>query len=94
MEAEVLQSPQVDHKFAVFVLYNGIKRTFNVVSTETVQALLNAALREFGITVAPHTYALYAVGSSTELPTNSSLKDAGVKPDEELILRPRAVAGG
>ena len=93
METAV-QEMRADQKFSVTVLFNGVPRSFEVEPNEAVQALLSRALQAFGITAQQHTYALFPVGSTTELPTHLSLKAAGVNPGEQLILRPRAVAGG
>ena len=93
MEAAV-QEVRTEHKFSVTVLFNGVPRAFEVEPEETVQALLTRALHAFGITAQQHTYGLFPVGGTAELSPHLSLKAAGVKPGEELILRPRAVAGG
>lgn len=93
-EAGIRPDEELILKLAVSVLYNGVTRIFAYVPPETVQALTTEAMHAFGITAQPHTYGLFAAGSTTQLPANSTLKDAGVKPGNELLLRQVVVQGG
>lgn len=78
--------------FIVDVLYNGVKKRFDVRPHETVKHLLDKATQAFGPIQNPHLLSLYKDG--TELVDSQILKEAGVKPDALLLLRPSAVKGG
>jgi hypothetical protein len=93
-EAEVEKAiEEIEHprKFTVKVLYNGVDKSFEVRPVETVKHLLDEAIRVFGA-ANPHTLSLYEGG--TELADGQTLKEAGVKPDDRLLLRPSKVKGG
>jgi hypothetical protein len=81
-----------DREFPVEVLYNGVKKKFEVRAQETVKHLLDQALRAFGSLPNPHTLSLYKDGK--ELVDAQTLKEAGVKPHDVLLLRPSTVKGG
>jgi hypothetical protein len=94
-EAEVAEAiKEIEHprEFAVEILYDGVKKKFEVRAEETVKALLDKAIAAFGPLPNPHMLALYKGGE--ELPDSKSLKDAGVKPHDVLLLRPSKVKGG
>jgi len=86
---EELEHPRV---FKVEVLYDGIKKQFEVRVEETVKHLLDQAIRAFGQLPQPHTLALYNDGK--ELVDKQTIKEAGVKPCDVLLLRPSKVKGG
>jgi hypothetical protein len=93
-EAEVEKAiEEIEHprQFKVKVLYNGVDKTFEVRPEETVKHLLNQAISAFGA-ANPHTLSLYKEGA--ELADGETLKAAGVKPDDQLLLRPSKVKGG
>jgi hypothetical protein len=93
-EAEVEKAiEEIEHprQFTVKVLYNGVDKPFAVRPEETVKHLLDETIRVFGATN-PHTLSLYKGG--TELADGQTLKEAGVKPDDQLLLRPSKVKGG
>ncbi|MBI3699657.1 MAG: hypothetical protein HY242_04340 [Afipia sp.] len=79
-------------EFKVEVLYNGVKKKFDVRPQETVKQLLEEAIREFGPLNNPHTLSLYKDGK--ELSDNQTLKEAGVEAHDALLLRPSTVKGG
>jgi hypothetical protein len=94
-EAEIKQAiGDIEHagEFTVEVLYNGVKKKFEARPEETVKHLLEQAIRAFGSVPNPHTLSLYKDGK--ELPDGQTLKEAGVKPHDLLLLRPGAVKGG
>jgi hypothetical protein len=93
-EAEVekaIEEIEHPHEFKVKVLYNGVDKIFEVRPKETVKYLLDEAIRVFGA-ANPHTLSLYKGGA--ELADGQTLKEAGVKPDDQLLLRPSKVKGG
>jgi hypothetical protein len=78
--------------FTVEVLYDGVKKKFEVRIEETVKQLLDKALAAFGPLPAPHTLALFKDGK--ELAESLTIKEAGIKPHDVLLLRPSTVKGG
>ena len=94
-EAEIKKAiEELEHPraFAVEILYDGVKKKFEVRAEETVKALLDKAIAAFGPLPNPHTLALYKGGD--ELSDTQTLKEAGVKPKDILLLRPSKVKGG
>lgn len=94
-EAEIKKaSEEIVHPrvFDVLVLYDGVKKMFKVRIEETVKQLLDKALQAFGPLPNPHILSLYKDGK--ELPDAQTIKEAGIKPCEVLLLRPSTVKGG
>jgi hypothetical protein len=94
-EAEMKEAiREVEHprQFTVEILYDGVKKTFEVRIEETVKHLLDQAIRAFGPLPNPHTLSLYRDGK--ELADSQTIKEAGVKPCDVLLLRPSTVKGG
>jgi hypothetical protein len=85
-----ITAPRPDPRFEVFVVYNGLRKPFQVVKKEVVQALLSQAMSTFG---ASGDLVLANEGGAI-LDPNASLEAAGVKPGATLLLRPRTVSGG
>jgi hypothetical protein len=90
--AEAIGELEHPHAFTVEILYDGVKKKFEVRAEETVKALLDKALAAFGPLPNPHTLSLYKGGD--ELSDSQTLKEAGVKPKDILLLRPSKVKGG
>jgi hypothetical protein len=82
------------HEFVVTVLYDGVKKPFEVRREELVKTLLDQAISAFGPLPNPHTLALYPEKGGEELKDEQTLKEAGVKPCDLLLLRPSKVKGG
>jgi Ubiquitin family len=93
-EDEHFHSADAEHAalFTVEVLYDGVKKPFVVRPNETVKQLLDQAIKAFGPLPNPHMLSLYLAGK--ELPDAETLKQAGVKPNDVLLLRPSTVKGG
>ena len=81
------------HEFVVFVIYNGVKKKFEVRRDELVQRLLEQARQAFGPIPNAHLLGLFTA-AGVELQDAQTIAAAGVKPGEELLLRPSAVRGG
>jgi hypothetical protein len=90
--AEAIRELEYPREFIVEILYDGVKKKFDVRADERVKALLDKALAAFGPLPNPHTLSLYKGGD--ELSDSQTLKDAGVKPHDVLLLRPSKVKGG
>ncbi len=80
-------------QFEVTVLYNGVPKRFEVRRDELVKRLLNQALQAFGPINNPHLLGLFTK-AGVELMDDQTIKIAGVRPREELLLRPSSVRGG
>lgn len=80
-------------KFEVTVIYNGLERKIEVNEHQAVQAVLQHAIHEFGITQNAQPLALFNAGGA-ELAANQSVRDAGIKTGDRLLLRPTTVRGG
>jgi hypothetical protein len=90
--AEAIQELEHPRTFTVEILYDGVKKKFEVRPEETVKTLLEKAIAAFGPLPNPHTLSLYKGGD--ELSDSQTLKEAGVKPKDVLLLRPSKVKGG
>jgi len=77
----------------VVVTFNGEGKEFRYEKDETVKSLLDKAIAAFNVTVNPHTMSLYS-SSGVELADPATLRDAGVKVGDVLLLRPSEVKGG
>lgn len=77
----------------VIIIYNGIKKPLKVMLSELIGAVLQRAIALFGSLPNPHTLSLYTEGAQ-ESADNESVKEAGLRPGEKLLLRPSAVKGG
>jgi hypothetical protein len=91
--AKAIEEEEHPHRFEVTVLYNGIKKPFEVRREELVKALLDRAIKEFGPIPNPHTLSLFTE-AGVELDDAKTIEAAGVKPHEVLLLRPSTVKGG
>ena len=92
-EAQLKEALEHPKKFDVQVIYNGVEHSVPAEISELVKALLERAIQSFGSLPSPHTLALYTK-DGTELADNLTVKDAGIKPCETLLLRPSKVKGG
>jgi hypothetical protein len=81
-------------KTAVSVVYNGVSKEISFNPRQAVQALLEHALKVFGLP--PNNaegLALFNV-QGTQLPPHVSCHEAGIEPGDELFLRPTIARGG
>lgn len=83
----------VEKKFAVEVVYNGISKLLTVQPEEQIRILLQRAIAAFGITQNQHLLAFFRE-NGTEIPDNETVEQARLKHGEVLLLRPSAVRGG
>lgn len=80
-------------KPSVAILYNGAERGFRLHDEQSVEHLLKEAIRDFGIADNQHLLSLFNAAGA-ELPDGETLRAAGVKPGDHLVLRPGVVKGG
>lgn len=87
-------APADGNKFAVTVTYNGLGKLLEVNRNQSLNAVLQHALKLFGVTADPGGFRLLAETTGAELNLNQSVEDAGVVSDTRLVLAPRVVSGG
>jgi hypothetical protein len=87
------QEDQHPHQFEVTVIYNGVPKKFEVRRDELVQRLLEQARQAFGPINNAHLLGLFTK-DGVELKDDQTIKAAGVKPRDVLLLRPSTVRGG
>ena len=87
------EEDQHQHQFDVTVIYNGVPKRFEVRREELVQRLLEQARHAFGPINNAHLLGLFTK-DGVELKDDQTIKAAGVKPREVLLLRPSTVRGG
>ena len=80
-------------KTEITVIYNGATKTISYQPNEAMQALLEQALNAFSVHTNRHMMGLFTLDNE-ELNINISVKDAQVKPGDELVLRQSTVRGG
>jgi len=90
---EAIEEEKHHHEFEVTVIYNGVPKKFEVRRDELVQRLLEQARQAFGPINNPHLLGLFTK-AGVELKDDQTIKDAGVKPHDVLLLRPSTVRGG
>jgi len=91
--AKAIEQEKHPFQFEVTVLYNGVKKLFEVRRDELVKMLLDEAIQRFGPINNPHLLGLFTK-TGVELRDDQTIEVAGVKPHEELLLRPSSVKGG
>lgn len=87
-------NPADRNKFAVTVTYNGLGKPLEVNRNQSLNAVLQHALKLFGVTADPGGFRLLAEATGAELNLNQSVEDAGVVAGTRLVLAPRVVSGG
>jgi hypothetical protein len=81
------------HDHHVRVLYNGLEKRIEYRPEALVKALLDHAIRDFGISQNPHTLGLFTPAGE-ELADSQTAEAAGVRNHEKLLLRPSVVRAG
>jgi exonuclease VII small subunit len=92
-EVEVKNARENPHAFKVSVFYNGLERDLEVKANELIKDLLARAIAAFGSLPNPHMLSLFTE-DGRELKDEQTVREAGLKPCEKLLLRPGAVKGG
>jgi hypothetical protein len=92
-EADLKEALEHPKRFEVEVVYNGVKHRVAAEAAEPEKALLERAIKSFGSLPNAHTLALFTK-EGRELPENGTVKEAGIRPCESLLLRPSTVRGG
>jgi hypothetical protein len=92
-DIEKARKEEHPHAFTVFVIYNGVPKKIDVRRDELVGRLREEAIKVFGIANNPHLLGLFTT-SGVELKDDQTIHAAGVRPNEELLLRPSSVRAG
>jgi hypothetical protein len=92
-EAELEEAREHPRAFKVTILYNGLQREIEAKLDELVKVLLAHSIAAFGSPPNPHTLSLFTT-DGRELKDDQTVREAGVKPCETLLLRPGAIKGG
>lgn len=80
-------------RFEIFIIHNGVRKSFYLTLQELVSAILTAAIKAFGISQAPHLLGLFSE-AGVELNDRKTVSQSDIKPGEKLLLRPSAVRAG
>ena len=85
-----------DHGNKVFVIYNGVKEKVAFEFSETLGVLRERAIKAFGNIPSPHLLSLFTTAGVEFGPDRDreTIREAGIRNNEELLLRPSAVRGG
>lgn len=87
------ESPE-PKKFQIKVIYNGVEESLDVNPNESVQAVLEGAIKLFPVTEQRHLLALFDEHGTEITDEKQSAKQAGLKAGSRLVLRQSAVKGG
>jgi len=91
----VTQGEEQEAKAKTFEInHDGDLKSFVYLAEETVSAVIVEAIHRFRLAAQPHQLGLFKAGAADPLDPNKTLRKAGVRPDEILILRPIVVQGG
>lgn len=97
--AEVAHSDKqddADMKSKVRVIYNGMTEKVEFDPNETMGVLRERAVKAFGNVPTPHLLSLHTTAGVEFGPDRDqqTIRDAGIKKNDELLLRPGVVRGG
>ncbi len=92
--SDVAAEARVERKFEIEIIYNGVEKKLKVDDEETVKQVLDHAIRIFSVTQQPHLLALYTAAGDEITNESQTLKQAGIRPHDKLLLRPSKVRGG
>jgi hypothetical protein len=80
-------------KFSINVSYNGVTRALEIEPHEQVTAVLQQAIKIFGVTQQPHLMSLF-FEDGTVVNENVSAEAAGLKAGIKVYLRQNVAKGG
>jgi hypothetical protein len=85
-----------DRESKVEVIYNGVKKKVEFEFSETMGALRERAIKEFGNVPTPHLLSLFTTAGVEFGPDQDqkTIREAGIMKNEVLLLRPGVVRGG
>ena len=80
-------------KLKLEIVHNGVEKALAAQPEERVTAILQQAIRLFGIINQPHLLSLFRA-DGTKVEENQSAEQAGLENGTVLYLRPDSVKGG
>ena len=80
-------------KLTLEIVHNGVEKPLPARPEERVTAILQQAIRLFGITNQPHLLSLFRA-DGMKVDENQTAEQAGLKNGTVLYLRPDSVKGG
>ncbi len=83
-----------DKTFEIAITYSGPDKEIEVSKDETIATVLARAIAAFSITANQHTLALYTPDGVELRDESQTVKSAGIKKRDRLLLRPSAVKAG
>jgi hypothetical protein len=94
--AHVRVAEDADQESKVEVIYNGVKKKVEFEFSETMGTLRERAIKEFGNVPTPHLLSLFTTAGVEFGPDQDqkTVREAGIKNNEVLLLRPSVVRGG
>ncbi len=84
---------KVEQKFEVEIIYNGVEKKLKVEDDETVKQVREGAVQIFGAQQG-HLLAPYTAAGQELTNEAQTVKEAGIRPHDKLLLRPSQVRGG
>lgn len=93
IEVEVPVLERRKEKFEVEIIYNGLEKKFKIEEDKTVKQLLDQAIQHFHAQQ-PHLLALYTTAGKELTNESQTVKQAGIRSKDKLLLRPSQVRGG
>jgi len=81
-------------KFAIVISFNGVDKSFEVEPHQAMQAVLEHALNEFGISSNRHVMALFFIDNREITDLTKSVSDTGIVAGAKLVLRQSAILAG
>jgi hypothetical protein len=87
--------PPKDKALKLRISYNGIERVLEVREADPISAVLQSAIQLFTVAEQPHQLGLFRESTGLEVTVDGqTVGTSGLKHNERLLLRPRAVSGG
>jgi len=91
--AERIRTRARPEGFKVVVIYNGQRKPLEVANAQIISNVLARAIALFGSLPNPHTLSLFTEDKG-ELKDEWTVREAGLTPHEEVLLRPSTVKAG
>ena len=82
------------NSFEIIILYNGLEKPLTVSKSDLISDVLKRAIELFGVPANPaHMLGLFTTDKG-ELELTQTVKEAGIKKREKVLLRPSTVRAG
>jgi hypothetical protein len=94
MTDQSAKKPPQPRGFVINIIYNGVTKPLRIQPSDTVQAVLQAAIELFPVTEQRHLLALFDASGNEITNESQTAKQAGLKKGSRLVLRQSVVKGG